>query len=60
VQVKTQLQARSTQEIAVGHQHGHKGMVHAIQHIYENHGIRGLWRGVNGQVPRLMVRRTRT
>lgn len=52
--VKTHLQALSTKAIAVGHQHSHRGMVDALVTIYRAHGVRGLWRGVNGAVPRLM------
>lgn len=55
-QVKTQLQAMSRKEIAVGHQYAHRGMWHALCQTYGQHGVRGLWRGVEGAVPRLMVR----
>jgi hypothetical protein len=54
--VKTHLQAMSRKEIAVGHQHEHRGAIHALRQTYRQHGLRGLWRGWNGAVPRLMVR----
>lgn len=53
--VKTHLQVQSATEIAVGHQHSHRGMVHAFISIYREHGILGLWRGASGSVPRVMV-----
>ncbi|XP_041129080.1 solute carrier family 25 member 34-like [Polyodon spathula] len=53
--VKTQLQAQTVAAIAVGHQHNHLGVSSAFVSIYRAQGIVGLWRGVNGAVPRVMV-----
>lgn len=53
--VKTQLQAQSQGQFAVGFQHGHSGMVNALVSAYNNQGIRGLWRGFEGIVPRTAV-----
>jgi len=54
--VKTHLQARANVEIAVGHQHEHTGgMAGALRTIFTSHGIRGLWRGVNGAMIRVAV-----
>lgn len=53
--IKTHLQAQSVQAIAVGHQHNHLGVSNAFVTIYQKEGLIGLWRGVNGAVPRVMV-----
>ncbi|XP_008407984.1 solute carrier family 25 member 34 [Poecilia reticulata] len=53
--VKTHLQAQSVDAIAVGHQHNHLGVSDAFVTIYRRDGLTGLWRGVNGAVPRVMV-----
>lgn len=53
--VKTQLQSRALQAIAVGHQHHHTSTYQALRDIHRQHGLRGLWRGVEGAVPRLML-----
>ncbi|KAK1800068.1 hypothetical protein P4O66_006566 [Electrophorus voltai] len=53
--VKTHLQAQSVAAIAVGHQHNHQGVSSAFVAIYRREGVIGLWRGVNGAVPRVMV-----
>ncbi|KAM4613044.1 solute carrier family 25 member 34 [Polymixia lowei] len=53
--VKTHLQAQSVETIAVGHQHNHQGVSSAFASIYRREGVIGLWRGVNGAVPRVMV-----
>uniref|UniRef100_UPI00398EF713 solute carrier family 25 member 35-like n=1 Tax=Pristiophorus japonicus TaxID=55135 RepID=UPI00398EF713 len=53
--VKTHLQAQSAAVIAVGHQHNHQGVTTAFLTIYRQQGILGLWRGVSGAVPRVMV-----
>ncbi|XP_053291437.1 solute carrier family 25 member 34 [Pleuronectes platessa] len=53
--VKTHLQAQTVQAIAVGHQHNHLGVSDAFVSIYRREGLIGLWRGVNGAVPRVMV-----
>ncbi|KAJ3602896.1 hypothetical protein NHX12_030641 [Muraenolepis orangiensis] len=53
--VKTHLQAQTVETIAVGHQHNHQGVSSAFATIYRREGIIGLWRGVNGAVPRVMV-----
>ncbi|XP_017271212.1 solute carrier family 25 member 34 [Kryptolebias marmoratus] len=53
--VKTHLQAQTVSAIAVGHQHNHLGASDAFVTIYRRDGLTGLWRGVNGAVPRVTV-----
>lgn len=53
--VKTQLQAQSNGQFAVGFQHSHTGMVNALISTYQSQGVRGLWRGFEGIVPRTAV-----
>ncbi|KAL1138211.1 hypothetical protein AAG570_009902 [Ranatra chinensis] len=53
--VKTRLQAQSDNRIAVGHQHHVAGLRHALITAYHQEGIRGLWRGVGGSIPRMVV-----
>lgn len=53
--VKTHLQAQTMEAIAVGHQHNHLGVSDAFVTIYRRDGVIGLWRGVNGAVPRVMM-----
>nr|XP_058964785.1 solute carrier family 25 member 35-like [Pocillopora verrucosa] len=53
--VKTQLQSQATDTIAVGFQHRHTGFLQAISGIYQQFGIKGLWRGVSGALARVMV-----
>lgn len=53
--VKTQLQAQSHGKIAVGFQHGHSGMTDALLSTYKQQGLHGLWRGIEGIVPRTAV-----
>ncbi|XP_063822045.1 solute carrier family 25 member 35-like [Ostrinia nubilalis] len=50
--VKTRLQAQAAQAIAVGHQHKHAGTFGALADIYRKEGVRGLFRGVQPQIPR--------
>jgi solute carrier family 25 protein 34/35 len=56
LQVKTHLQSQSMKEIAVGHQYRYRSTLHGLREVYVAHGLRGLWRGVGGAVPRLTVR----
>lgn len=37
--IKTQLQSQAARQIAVGHQHGHRGALTAIKTIYSKHGV---------------------
>lgn len=53
--IKTQLQAQSHGKFAVGYQHGHLGLSDALISTYKTQGIRGLWRGFEGIVPRTAV-----
>ncbi|XP_044277103.1 solute carrier family 25 member 34 [Varanus komodoensis] len=53
--VKTHLQAQAVAAIAVGHQHNHQSVSSAFETIYKKQGLLGLWRGVSGAVPRVMV-----
>lgn len=50
--VKTQLQSKAAQSIAVGYQHKHNSMTAALKDIYKQNGIRGLWRGADSTIPR--------
>lgn len=53
--IKTHLQAQATDTIAVGFQHKHSGFITALSGIYQQFGIKGLWRGVSGALARVMV-----
>ncbi|XP_003783934.1 solute carrier family 25 member 34 isoform X1 [Otolemur garnettii] len=53
--VKTQLQAQTVAAMAVGHQHHHQSVLGALETIWRQQGPSGLWRGVGGAVPRVMV-----
>ncbi|XP_050310180.1 solute carrier family 25 member 35-like [Anthonomus grandis grandis] len=53
--IKTQLQSQAAEQIAVGHQHGHRGAIRAIRSIYQQNGVFGLWRGVNGTMLRALA-----
>lgn len=55
LQIKTHLQSRSVEEIAVGHQHAHQSMTKGLLQIHSKFGILGLWRGVSAAIPRVMV-----
>lgn len=50
--VKTQIQASSVGQYAVGYQHHHKSTIAALKSAYRGNGMRGLWRGYTGMVPR--------
>ncbi|KAI5709427.1 hypothetical protein M8J76_013766 [Diaphorina citri] len=53
--VKTHIQSRSSQQIAVGTQHHIDGIVKTLGKIYGQFGVRGLFRGALGAVIRVMV-----
>ncbi|XP_012295530.1 solute carrier family 25 member 34 isoform X1 [Aotus nancymaae] len=53
--IKTQLQAQTVAEMAVGHQHNHQTLLGALETIWRQQGLVGLWQGVGGAVPRVMV-----
>lgn len=53
--VKTQIQTQSVGKFAVGYQHHHTGVLNALQTAYRSNGVRGLWRGFSGSVPRTCV-----
>uniref|UniRef100_A0A0A9ZHZ1 Solute carrier family 25 member 35 n=1 Tax=Lygus hesperus TaxID=30085 RepID=A0A0A9ZHZ1_LYGHE len=53
--VKIQLQSQSDSKIAVGTQHHHSGMFSALYNIYNKGGVKGLFRGVAGALPRRIV-----
>lgn len=40
--IKTQLQSQAAENIAVGHQHQHKGAWAAFKQIYTKHGVSAL------------------
>lgn len=46
------MQSFSNSTIAVGYQRNHSSMINALHKIYKVRGIRGLYRGVLGNVPR--------
>lgn len=50
--VKIQMQSYSNEKVAVGFQHKHASVMSAFKKIYAAHGIRGLYRGVTGNIPR--------
>lgn len=41
--------------MAVGHQHQHQSVLGALETIWRQQGLLGLWRGVGGAVPRVTV-----
>ncbi|XP_055378671.1 solute carrier family 25 member 35-like [Condylostylus longicornis] len=55
--IKTQIQAQSqaSGRYAVGYQHHHRNTIDGLKNIFKQHGIRGLWRGYSGLVPRTAV-----
>ncbi|BES88421.1 transmembrane transporter activity [Nesidiocoris tenuis] len=53
--VKIQLQSQSNERIAVGTQHHHTGMFSALWKAYDRGGVKGLFRGVVGSLPRRIV-----
>lgn len=55
LQVKTQLQIDSSHLKAVGFQHKHKNARSAVMKQFREHGMRGLWRGYWGVLPRGIV-----
>eukprot|EP00730_Choanoeca_flexa_P015384 TRINITY_DN7053_c0_g1_i2.p1 TRINITY_DN7053_c0_g1~~TRINITY_DN7053_c0_g1_i2.p1 ORF type:complete len:255 (+),score=49.38 TRINITY_DN7053_c0_g1_i2:57-821(+) len=52
--VKTQQQAQTAVE-GIGYQHKHTSSLQAFRNIVATEGVFGLWRGVFGSIPRLMV-----
>lgn len=50
--IKTQMQSYADVKVAVGFQRKHDGMMSAFKKIYSERGIRGLYRGVIGNIPR--------
>lgn len=50
--VKTHMQSYADAKIAVGYQRKHDSMMAAFKKIYNERGIRGLYRGVIGNIPR--------
>ncbi|XP_016844708.1 brain mitochondrial carrier protein 1-like [Nasonia vitripennis] len=53
--VKTQLQSQSARSIAVGHQHNHTGTWSAFKSLWNEDGVRGLYRGWYANIPRVFV-----
>ena len=49
--VKARIQAYSP-ALPVGAQHHYRNSRHALQSIYQEGGLRGLWRGVNAAILR--------
>lgn len=50
--VKTQMQSSAVGKYAVGYQHNHRNTWAAFRSAYNKNGMRGLWRGFTGMVPR--------
>lgn len=46
-QIKTHIQCKTDSKIAVGFQHTHKTMYHAVNQIVGQDGVKGLWRGAH-------------
>ena len=53
--MKTQLQARSAQSIAVGYQHNYTGTWCAFKSLWKEGGIIALYRGWYANIPRVFV-----
>jgi hypothetical protein len=55
--VKTQLQAqtKASGKYSVGFQHDHRSTVAALVGIFKKRGVKGLWRGYSGLIPRTAV-----
>lgn len=53
--VKTQMQSSSVGQYAVGYQHHHRSTWAAFQSAHRKGGVKGLWRGFSGMVPRTGV-----
>ena len=53
--VKCRLQAQSTVSGVDGFQHHYKGMTDGLLKVWRGEGLAGLFRGVDGAVPRVMV-----
>lgn len=53
--VKTHLQSHAAESIAVGHQHKHEGFIPALYKIFNQEGVKGLWRGATTTIPRVGV-----
>jgi solute carrier family 25 protein 34/35 len=52
--IKTRLQAASPVFVA-RERHAYRGLWHGLSHVYATEGPRGLLRGVNGAVPRVVT-----
>ena len=52
--VKNRLQAESV-HFAAKERHGYTGLAHGLRTVWAREGVRGLFRGVDGAVPRVMV-----
>lgn len=57
--IKTQIQAQSIGQYAVGFQHGHIGTIDALKKTVEQGGVKSLWRGCSGILARTAVRLSR-
>lgn len=53
--VKTHMQSYADIKVAVGFQRKHDGVISAFRKIYAVRGIRGLYRGVIGNIPRAFL-----
>ncbi|XP_014241942.1 solute carrier family 25 member 35-like isoform X1 [Cimex lectularius] len=53
--IKVQMQAQSSKSIAVGTQHDVEGTFSEIRKIIKTQGVKGLWRGVGGSLPRRFI-----
>ena len=55
--IKTRMQSFTKGSISVGHQHQYveKGVAHSLRYIFNNEGVRGLFRGVDASMLRTGV-----
>ncbi|KAF5292637.1 hypothetical protein FQA39_LY13970 [Lamprigera yunnana] len=53
--IKTHLQTQSAQQISFGYQHNHEGFLDAFKKIYNQQGVKGLFRGTFSATPKYFV-----
>jgi solute carrier family 25 protein 34/35 len=54
--IKTCMQVQSAaSDLAVGTQHGYRSTRHALRSIVQERGVRGLWRGLDALMPRVLA-----
>eukprot|EP00287_Rhodomonas_sp_CCMP768_P012650 CAMPEP_0196719266 /NCGR_PEP_ID=MMETSP1091-20130531/2306_1 /TAXON_ID=302021 /ORGANISM="Rhodomonas sp., Strain CCMP768" /LENGTH=305 /DNA_ID=CAMNT_0042060187 /DNA_START=57 /DNA_END=974 /DNA_ORIENTATION=+ len=55
IKCRLQVASSSAASGAVGHQHQYKGLIDGLTQVFKSEGVSGLFRGVDGAVPRVMV-----